>query len=106
MNAHNLAMVAMTARMQHEFNYNDEQLSRRNLKRLNINPRNVQMGWIMDFCAQALRKMVIGIGGKMDGFMMESRFDIAVSSEVMAILAVATDLEGFPREDGQDSCCL
>ncbi len=101
MNAHNLAMVAMTARMQHEFNYNDEQLSRRNLKRLNINPRNVQMGWIMDFCAQALRKMVIGIGGKMDGFMMESRFDIAVSSEVMAILAVATDLKDFRERMGR-----
>jgi formate--tetrahydrofolate ligase len=101
MNAHNLAMVAMTARMQHEFNYNDEQLSRRNLKRLNINPRNIQMGWIMDFCAQALRKMVIGIGGKMDGFMMESRFDIAVSSEVMAILAVATDLKDFRERMGK-----
>ncbi|VAX27473.1 Formate--tetrahydrofolate ligase [hydrothermal vent metagenome] len=101
MNAHNLAMVAMTARMQHEFNYNDEQLSKRNLKRLDMNPRNVQMGWIMDFCAQALRKMVIGIGGKMDGFMMESRFDIAVSSEVMAILSVATDLKDFRERMGR-----
>jgi len=101
MNAHNLAMVALTARMQHEFNYNDEQLAKRNLKRLDINPRNVQMGWIMDFCAQALRKMIIGIGGKMDGFMMESRFDIAVSSEVMAILAVATDLKDFRERMGK-----
>ncbi|MEC4685621.1 MAG: formate--tetrahydrofolate ligase [Nitrospirota bacterium] len=101
MNAHNLAMVAMTARMQHEFNYNDEQLAKRNLKRLDMNPRNVQMGWIMDFCAQALRKMVIGIGGKMDGFMMESKFDIAVSSEVMAILSVATDLKDFRERMGK-----
>lgn len=101
MNAHNLAMVALTARMQHEFNYNDEQLAKRNLKRLNIDPRNVQMGWIMDFCAQALRKIIIGIGGKMDGFMMESRFDIAVSSEVMAILAVAKDLKDFRERMGR-----
>ncbi|RMG71407.1 MAG: formate--tetrahydrofolate ligase, partial [Nitrospirae bacterium] len=101
MNAHNLAMVALTARMQHEFNYNDEQLAKRNLKRLNIDPRNVQMGWIMDFCAQALRKIIIGIGGKMDGFMMESRFDIAVSSEVMAILAVAKDLKDFRERIGR-----
>ncbi|GBE35905.1 formate--tetrahydrofolate ligase [bacterium BMS3Bbin07] len=101
MNAHNLAMVAMTARMQHEFNYNDEQLAKRKLKRLDMNPRNVQMGWIMDFCAQALRKMVIGIGGKMDGFMMESKFDIAVSSEVMAILSVATDLKDFRERMGK-----
>ena len=101
MNSHNLAMVALTARMQHEFNYNDEQLAKRNLKRLNIDPRNVQMGWIMDFCAQALRKIIIGIGGKMDGFMMESRFDIAVSSEVMAILAVAKDLKDFRERIGR-----
>jgi formate--tetrahydrofolate ligase len=101
MNAHNLAMVALTARMQHEFNYTDEQLAKRNLKRLNIDPRNVQMGWIIDFCAQALRKIIIGIGGKMDGFMMESRFDIAVSSEVMAILAVANDLKDFRERIGK-----
>ncbi len=101
MNAHNLAMVALTARLQHEFNYTDEQLAKRNLKRLNIDPRNVQMGWVIDFCAQALRKIIIGIGGKMDGFMMESRFDIAVSSEVMAILAVATDLKDFRERIGR-----
>ncbi len=101
MNAHNLAMVALTSRLQHEFNYTDEQLAKRGLKRLNIDPRNVQMGWVMDFCAQALRKIIIGLGGKQDGFMMESRFDIAVSSEVMAILAVATDLKDFRERIGR-----
>lgn len=101
MNAHNLALVALTSRMQHEFNYTDEQLAKRNLKRLNIDPRNVEMKWIMDFCAQALRNIVIGIGGKMDGFMMESGFAIAVSSEVMAILAVATDLKDMRERMGR-----
>lgn len=101
MNAHNLAMVALTSRMQHEFNYTDDQLAKRGLKRLNIDPRNVQMGWIMDFCAQALRKIIIGLGSKQDGFMMESRFDIAVSSEVMAILAVAKDLKDFRERIGR-----
>ncbi len=101
MNAHNLAMVALTSRLQHESNYTDEQLAKRGLKRLNIDPRNVQMGWIMDFCAQALRKIIIGLGGKQDGFMMESRFDIAVSSEVMAILAVAKDLKDFRERIGR-----
>jgi formyltetrahydrofolate synthetase len=47
----------------------------------------------MDFCAQALRNITIGKGGKMDGFEMESGFQITVSSEVMAILAVAKDLK-------------
>ena len=95
MNAHNLMMVALTARIQHEANYDDAELALKKLRRLNIDPHNIQVAWIIDFCAQALRKMVIGIGSKMDGFMMESRFDIAVSSEIMAILALAQDLKDF-----------
>jgi formate--tetrahydrofolate ligase len=98
MNAHNLAMVALTARMQHEFNYTDEQLAKRKLKRLNIDPRNVEMGWIMDFCAQALRNMIIGMGAtKADGFMFQSKTGIAVSSEVMAILSIFTSLADFKK---------
>jgi len=100
-NAHNLALVALTSRMQHEFNYSDDQLAKRKLRRLDVDPRNVEMKWIMDFCAQALRKIVIGIGGKMDGFMMESGFAIAVSSEVMAILAVASDLKDMRERMGR-----
>lgn len=100
-NAHNLAMVALTSRMQHEFNYSDEQLAKRKLRRLNIDPRNVEMKWIMDFCAQALRNIIIGIGAKDDGFMMNSGFAIAVSSEVMAILAVATDLKDMRNRMGR-----
>jgi methylenetetrahydrofolate dehydrogenase (NADP+)/methenyltetrahydrofolate cyclohydrolase/formyltetrahydrofolate synthetase len=92
-NAHNLAMVALTSRMQHERNYNDQELAKRNLRRLRIDASNVQMGWAMDFCAQALRNIVIGLGGRMNGFTMQSRFDIAVSSEVMAILSIARDLK-------------
>jgi len=63
-NAHNLAMVALTARLQHEFNYSDEQLSKRSLRRLDIDPRQVEMRWAMDFCAQAMRNIVIGMGGR------------------------------------------
>jgi formate--tetrahydrofolate ligase len=92
MNAHNLAMVALNARMQHESNYTDEQLAKRGLKRLDVDPKNVEMGWVMDFCAQGLRNIVMGLGGKMDGFMMPSRFGIAVSSELMAILSIVRDL--------------
>ncbi|MGE5239295.1 MAG: formate--tetrahydrofolate ligase [Chloroflexota bacterium] len=93
MNAHNLAMVALTSRMQHERNYNDEQLARlTKMKRLDIDPTRVEMGWIMDFCAQALRNIIIGIGGRQDGFMMQSKYGIAVSSECMAILSIVRDL--------------
>jgi len=93
MNAHNLAMVAMTSRMQHERNYNDEQLKRlTRMRRLDIDPTRVEMGWIIDFCAQSLRNIIIGIGGRTDGFMMQSKFGIAVGSECMAILSIAKDL--------------
>jgi len=93
MNAHNLAMVALTARMQHERNYDDEQLARlTKMRRLNVDPTKVEMGWIMDFCAQSLRNIVIGLGGRMDGFTMQSKFGIAVGSELMAMLSIARDL--------------
>ena len=100
-NAHNLGMVALTSRMQHEFNYNDKQLAKRNLKRLDIDPNKVESRWIIDFCAQALRDIIIGIGGKMDGFMMKSGFAIAVSSEIMAILSVAKDLKDMRERMGK-----
>ncbi|MBF0469462.1 MAG: formate--tetrahydrofolate ligase [Desulfamplus sp.] len=105
MNAHNLAMVALTSRLQHERNYTDEQLERLSgMKRIDIDPTRVEMGWIMDFCCQALRNIIIGIdgvNGKTDGFMMKSKFGIAVSSEVMAILAMATDLKDMRERMGK-----
>ncbi len=92
-NAHNLAMVALTARMQHERNYDDERLAKlTRMRRLDIDPTRVEMGWVMDFCAQSLRNIVIGIGGRMDGYMMESKFAITVSSELMAMLSIVKDL--------------
>jgi len=101
MNAHNLAMVALTSRMQHERNYDDAELAKRKLKRLDIDPNNIEMGWIMDFCAQSLRNIVIGLGGKMDGFTMQSKFGIAVSSELMAILSIVRDLKDLRERLGK-----
>jgi len=92
-NAHNLAMVALSSRMQHERNYDDARLAKSKLTRIDIDPERVQMKWAMDFCAQALRDIRIGRGGKMDGYEMDSGFQITVSSEIMAILAVAKDLK-------------
>jgi formate--tetrahydrofolate ligase len=102
MNAHNLAMVAMTARMQHERNYNDEQLKRlTRMKRLDMDPTRVEMGWIIDYCAQSLRNIVIGLGGRQDGYTMQSKFGIAVSSELMAILSIITDLPDLRKRLGE-----
>ena len=100
-NAHNLAMVALTSRIQHEYNYEDEVLEKKNLRRLNIDPNTPSIGWAIDFSAQALRDITIGQGGKMDGFMMKSSFQISVSSELMAILAVAKDLKDLRKRIGK-----
>uniref|UniRef100_A0A7V4LBY3 formate--tetrahydrofolate ligase n=1 Tax=Desulfobacca acetoxidans TaxID=60893 RepID=A0A7V4LBY3_9BACT len=100
-NAHNLMMVALTSRMQHEANYDDAALEKRGLRRLDIDPARVSVKWAIDFCAQALRNITIGKGGKMDGFEMESGFQITVSSEIMAILAVARDLKDLRKRMSQ-----
>ncbi len=93
MNAHNLGMVALNARMQHERNYDDAKLAQIGIKRLDVDPDRIEWNFVMDFCCQALRKMEIGLGeGDKDGFRMTTKTNIAVSSELMAILAVAKDL--------------
>ena len=102
MNAHNLAMSALNARMQHERNYDDERLEIIGLKRLDIDPERIEWNFVLDFCCQALRKMEIGLGdGKMEGYRMMTKTNIAVSSELMAILAVARDLKDLRERIGK-----
>lgn len=91
-NANNLCMTALTARMQHERNYDDARLAKSGLTRLDIDPERINMRWAIDFCAQSLRNIAIGRGGPRDGYPMDSAFYISVASEVMAILAVSRDL--------------
>ncbi len=115
MNAHNLAMVATTARIQHEDNYTDEFLAKRGMKRLGIHPKKVEMKWVMDLGAQALRNIIIGMGTNMDGALLQSGFVVTVASEVMAILAMVYDLKdmreklgtiivGYDRNDNPVTC--
>lgn len=92
-NANNLAMVALNARMQHERNHDDAWLAERGLRRLDIDESRIPFRWAMDFCAQGLRNIEIGKGGKLDGYTCASGFYITVASEVMAILAMASDLK-------------
>jgi formyltetrahydrofolate synthetase len=102
-NAHNLAMVALTARMQHERNYGDQTLEKlSHMQRIDIDPLRVEMGWVIEFCAQSLRNIVIGLGTqKTDGFLMQSKFAISVSSELMAILAMVKDLADLRQRLGE-----
>jgi len=102
MNAHNLAMVALNARMQHERNYDDAKLKEIGIKRLDIDPERIELGWVIDFCAQCLRHIRIGMGeGDKNGFEVDSKFGIAVGSELMAILSVATDLKDLRDRIGK-----
>lgn len=59
---------------------------------LGIDPRQVVLRRAMDLNERALRNIVLGLGGKINGVPRESGFDISVASEVMAALCLATDL--------------
>jgi len=60
--------------------------------KLGLDPFSVSWPRVVDISDRALRKIVIGLGGKDNGVPRESGFDIAVASEVMAILALTTDI--------------
>lgn len=60
--------------------------------KLGIDPLTITWPRVVDVSDRALRHVVIGLGGKANGIPRETGFDITVASEVMAILALATDL--------------
>ncbi len=59
---------------------------------LNIDPLTIQWNRVVDLNDRCLREIIVGLGGKLNGVPRQTGFDIAVASEVMAILALATDL--------------
>ena len=69
--------------------------------KLNIDPFTIFWRRVVDVSDRALRNIVIGLGGKNDGVPREGGFDITVSSEVMAILALTTDLEDIRKRLGR-----
>lgn len=60
---------------------------------LNIDPLTIMWPRVVDISDRALRNIVIGLGGRENGYPREAGFDITVASEVMAILALATSLK-------------
>ncbi|MDM8529454.1 formate--tetrahydrofolate ligase, partial [Anaerolineales bacterium HSG24] len=91
--AHNLVAAAIDARLFHEFRMTDDRLEQADLKRLNIDPYNISWSRVVDVNDRALRNVTIGLGGRMDGFPRMAGYDIAVASEIMAILALSTSLK-------------
>ncbi|MEL6545392.1 MAG: formate--tetrahydrofolate ligase, partial [Myxococcota bacterium] len=68
---------------------------------LAIDPHSILWPRVVDISDRALREIVIGLGGKLNGAPRQGRFDIAVASEVMAILALATSLRDLRERLGR-----
>jgi len=69
---------------------------------LNINPHSITWKRVVDTNDRALRKIIIGLGGRMEGGIpRETGFDITVASEVMAILALTTSLQDMRKRFGR-----
>ena len=66
----------------------------------NIDPRRVLFTRVVDMNDRALRNIVVGMGGAMNGVPREDHFMITVASEIMAILCLATDLVDLKRRCG------
>jgi len=86
--AHNLIAAAIDARWYHENRMDDAQLDALGLERLNIDPNQIAWRRVMDVNDRALRNVIVGLGGRLDGLPRETGFDITVASELMAILAL------------------
>ncbi len=69
--------------------------------KLGIDPFSITWPRVVDISDRALRNVVIGLGGKEQGVPREAGFDIAVASEVMAILALATSLQDLRKRLGK-----
>jgi formyltetrahydrofolate synthetase len=69
--------------------------------RLNIDPDSVQWRRVVDVSDAALRNIVIGLGGKTDGSLRQTGYDITVASEIMAALAMCSDLADLRERMGR-----
>ncbi len=67
---------------------------------LGIDPRRILFKRVMDMNDRALRDIIVGLGGKLNGVPREDGFSITVASEVMAILCLALDLADLKRRLG------
>ena len=68
---------------------------------LDIDTRQIVWKRVVDLNDRALRHIVVGLGGKVNGVPREDGFDISVASEVMAILCLATSLEDLKKRAGR-----
>jgi len=67
---------------------------------LNIDPLSISWRRCVDINDRALRDIAIGLGGRANGYVRQTGFDITAASEVMAIVAVARDLQDLRQRLG------
>jgi formate--tetrahydrofolate ligase len=68
--------------------------------KLGVDPLTISWRRCIDINDRALRDVVVGLGGKANGYTRQTGFDITAASEVMAIAAVASDLQDLRRRLG------
>ncbi len=86
--AHNLASAFLDNHLHHK-------------NALDIDPLSISWPRVMDISDRAVRKVVVGLGGRENGIPRESEFQITVASEVMAVLALASDLDDLRARLGR-----
>ena len=67
---------------------------------LGLDPKRISFKRVLDMNDRALRKVVIGCGGKADGVMREEGFNITAASEIMAVLCLSSDMEDLKARLG------
>ncbi|HOJ99637.1 MAG TPA: formate--tetrahydrofolate ligase [Termitinemataceae bacterium] len=98
--AHNLCAAAIDARLYHENRWSDSYFEKIGLSKLHIDPTRILIGRVVDMNDRVLRHVTVGMGSPEDGPLRESHFDIAVASEVMAILALAKNITDLRQRIG------
>ena len=71
-----------------------------------IDPRRITWKRVVDMNDRALRNIIIGLGGVLQGVPRETGFDITAASEIMAILCLAERLRRFERPLGPHPRCI
>ena len=99
--ANNLLAAAIDARLMHERNLGSRFKEITGLDPLNIDPYTITWNRVVDVNDSAMRRIVIGLGAKNDGVPRQAGYDIAVASEVMAILALTTSLKDMRQRLGR-----
>jgi methylenetetrahydrofolate dehydrogenase (NADP+)/methenyltetrahydrofolate cyclohydrolase/formyltetrahydrofolate synthetase len=106
--AHNLVAAALDTRMYHESRQSDEALQRRGVTRIDIDPDTITWNRVVDVCDRTMREIKVGFnddkladGSPSPVFPRSTGFDITVSSELMAILALTTGLPDLRKRVGR-----